>query len=113
MQWTDSVKLQLIREFIVAYRQRHKIQVGTELRGRFESEVLEFIECLAHSPEYDWTWQQLKESDKKVDVEWTKIILRVIPNFLAYDPALVRLLPPDYSGRLAKKLEPKSATASV
>ena|SRR3989338_5381118 len=113
--WTESVKLQLVLEFIRAYRFYYKIAPGVTIpRGGDELAGLSmFIESLAHTPEYQHEWLRLRENASKIDVALTKRLLEAIQAHKTIQHPLVRLLPNDYWERLAKKLASKLAVVSA
>jgi len=106
MNWTDSVKLQLIVEFIRAYRERYQIIPGTIQQGGDDlGSFGQFLQSLAYALEYEGEWTRLREDGSSIDVKLTKQILEYILAELDDTPDLESRLSPQYRERLMQKLQ--------
>lgn len=103
--WTTSVKLQLVLEFIRVYRVYCRIKPGTVQRGGDDlGDAGQLLESLAYTPEYSGEWELLKDTEARVNVELVIRTLEVILARMDKYPALAKMLPSDYRKRLKLKL---------
>ncbi|MDP3993966.1 MAG: hypothetical protein Q8P75_03235 [bacterium] len=106
MTWTDSAKLQLVVEFIRAYRERYQIIPGTIQQGGDDLGAFgQFLQSLAYTPEYKGDWTRLREDGASIDVQLTKQTLAYILAELEDTPDSESRLSPQYRERLKQKLQ--------